>query len=85
VEIFGWNFSANNYSALDGIVLSSAVLVNAANDVQPISETSRSESDVRMHSEQSEERLTEILRLNSQPILPAANCRSTCDWRSRIR
>jgi hypothetical protein len=30
VEIFGWNFSAKNYSSLEFISLSSAAMVNAA-------------------------------------------------------
>jgi hypothetical protein len=34
VEIFGWNFSAKNYSSREFISLSSAALVNAARLVQ---------------------------------------------------
>jgi hypothetical protein len=34
VEIFGWNFSANDYSSPQFIALSSAALVTAARRVQ---------------------------------------------------
>jgi hypothetical protein len=40
VEIFGWNFSAKNYSSLEFISLSSAALVNAAQTVQSARESS---------------------------------------------
>jgi hypothetical protein len=34
VENFGWNFSANHYSEPEGVVLSSAAMVTAAETVQ---------------------------------------------------
>jgi hypothetical protein len=40
VEIFGWNFSAKNYSSREFISLSSAALVNAARTVQTARESS---------------------------------------------
>jgi hypothetical protein len=39
VEIFGWNFSAKNYSSREFISLSSAALVNAAQTVQTARES----------------------------------------------
>jgi hypothetical protein len=34
VENFGWSFSANDYSEPEGVVLSSAAMVTAAETVQ---------------------------------------------------
>jgi len=34
VENFGWNFSANDYSEPEGVMLSSAAMVTAAGMVQ---------------------------------------------------
>jgi hypothetical protein len=34
VENFGWNFSANDYSEPEGMMLSSAAMVTAAKKVQ---------------------------------------------------
>jgi hypothetical protein len=36
VENFGWNFSANDYSLPEGVVLSSAAMVTAAETVQKV-------------------------------------------------